>query len=206
MYLVSRGALLSAGLAVLVAATPSAPSAPTAPVPAASPAATASTSVTVPGGTHLKVAVTQKISSGTAAVGDKFAFQATEDVAVGGWVVVQEGAAGEGEVLSVEHAGSHGKAGNLGLQLNWVYAVDGEKMKLTSQRTTAEGKNEAGVSSTMTIASFALLGLPGLFAHNWVKGHEIELDATHPLDAYVLETVHVASTVKSDTPDAGFAH
>jgi len=160
--------------------------------------------VTVPGGTALKVALVDKISSATAKVGDTFAVQSTGNVVVNGWIVIAKGSSGQGEVLSVDHAGSHGHPGSLGVQMDWIYAADGEKMHLTSQKQTEEGEGKQGHSSTVTIVSWAFLGLPGLFAHNFVKGRDIELDSTHPLDAFVADTVHVTATVQSQDP--GFAH
>ncbi len=166
------------------------------------------TKVILPGGTSITFQVTDKVSSGTAAVGDTFGVRVTKDVVVDGWIVVAKGAGGLGEVLKVDHAGSHGHAGSLGIQLDWVFGVDGNKIKLTSERKTQEGENKAGVSSTMTIISWAFLGIPGLFVHNWVKGHEIELTpentAEHPLSAFVDNSVYVTAQAKSDA-GAGFA-
>jgi hypothetical protein len=159
----------------------------------------------VPGGTVVMVALTDKISSGTAKVGDTFGLKAIKDVVIDDYVVVAKDAGGQGEVLAVEKAGSHGHAGSLGVQIDWIYAVSGEKVRLSSQRKTDEGENKAGVSSTMTILSWALLGPLGLFAHNWVKGHDFELDGAHPLQAFVDTTVHVTSARQADT-DSGFAH
>ena len=162
------------------------------------------TTVVVPGGTPVRVAVTDPVSSATAKVGDTFNVRSTDDIVVDGWIVVAKGGGGQGEVVSVDRAGSHGHPGNLGIKIDWIYAVDGEKIRLTSQEKNEEGKGEQGVSSTMTIVSWAFLGLPGLFAHNWVKGHDVVLDSSHPLKAYVDDTVHIAATTKAD--DAGFAH
>lgn len=178
------------------------------PAPQASPAAAApaaGTSVTIPGGTAIKVTLVDKISSANANVGDTFAVHAADDVVVDGWVVIPKGAVGQGEVLSVDRAGSHGHPGSMGIQMDWIFAADGEKIHLTSQRKTQEGESKAGVSSTMTIVSWAFLGLPGLFAHNWVRGRDIEIDGTHPLDAFTADTVHVVATAKSGA-EAGFAH
>ena len=185
-------------------AAPSATGAQPAAVPAASPAPVGMT-VTIPGGTPLKVTLVDKISSSNANVGDTFAIHAAEDVVVDGWVVIPKGAVGQGEVLTVDRAGSHGHPGSIGIQMDWMFAADGEKLHLTSQRKTQEGESKAGVSSTMTIVSWAFLGLPGLFAHNWVHGRDIEIDGTHPLDAFTADTVHVVATAKS-TSEAGFAH
>lgn len=168
-------------------------------------AAPTGTMVAIPGGTTVKVALVDKISSSSANVGDTFAVRANDDVVVDGWVVIAKGAAGQGEVLSVDRAGSHGHPGSIGIQMDWIFAVDGEKIHLTSQRKTQEGQSKAGVSSTMTIVSWAFLGLPGLFAHNWVHGRDIEIDGSHPLDAFTADTVHVAATAKSNA-EGGFAH
>lgn len=149
--------------------------------------------------------MTDKISSGTAKVGDTFGLKATKDVVIDGYVVIAKDAGGQGEVLAVEKAGSHGHAGSLGVQINWVYAVSGEKVRLSSNRKTDQGENKSGVSSTMTILSWALLGPVGLFTHNWVKGHDLEIDSTHPLQAFVDNTVHVLSMKPADS-DSGFAH
>lgn len=184
-------------------------SAPPTPQPPATAPDTASSlppaSVAIIGGTPVTVQLVDKISSGTAAVGNTFAVKVAEDIVVDGFVAIPKGASGQGEVLSVERAGSHGHAGSLGIQMDWVYALDGEKVRLSSQRKSEEGESKAGVSSTMTIVSWAFLGLPGLFVHNWVKGREIELDGTHPLQAYVDDTVHVVSTVKASS-ETRFAH
>ena len=161
--------------------------------------------IAVPGGTLVMVALTDKISSGTAKVGDTFGIKAVKDVVIDGYVVIAKESGGQGEVLAVEKAGSHGHAGSLGVQIDWIYAVSGEKVRLSSQRKTDEGENKSGVSSTMTILSWALLGPLGLFTHNFVKGHDFELDGTHPLQAYVDNTVHVTS-MKQAGEDAGFAH
>jgi hypothetical protein len=180
--------------------TPSAvATAPPAPLPSGA------RDVTVPGGTVVEVVVTDPVSSASAKVGDTFGIKATADVVIDGYVVIAKGAGGQGEVLAVERAGSHGHPGTLGIQVDWVYALSGDKVRLTSQRKTSEGQNETGVSSTMTIASYLLLGPVGLFAHNWVKGHDIVLDSTHTLETYVDNTVHIVSATQSDA-SAGFAH
>ena len=162
------------------------------------------TRVVLPGGTTISIVVADKISSANATVGDTFAIRANEDVVVDGWVAIAKGAAGQGQILSVDRAGSHGHPGSLGVQMDWIYAVDGDKVKLTSQQKTEEGQGEGGKSSTITILSWAFLGLPGLFAHNFVKGHDITIDSTHPLKAYVDDSVYVVAATKSDAPP-GFA-
>ena len=160
--------------------------------------------IVLPGGTAISIVVADKISSANANVGDTFAIRASEDVVVNGWVAIAKGAAGQGEILTVDRAGSHGHPGSLGVQMDWIYAVDGHKVKLTNQQKTEEGQGEGGKSSTITLLSWVVLGWPGLFAHNFVKGHDITIDSTHPFKAYVDDSVYVVASTKSNAP-GGYA-
>jgi hypothetical protein len=163
-------------------------------------AGAAATQITVPGGTALAFQVSGDLSSGTANVGDTFGIRTLKDVVVDGFIVVAKGSEGLGEVMKVDHAGSNGHAGSLGLQLDWVYAVDGNKIKLTSEQKTAEGENHKGQASTVTIISTLFLW-PGLFAHNFVKGSEVQLTPEntiqHPLTAFVDTSVYVMAQTKA---------
>lgn len=170
----------------------------TAPLPAG-------TRIVLPAGTPLSVVVTNPISSATAKVGDTFAIAAKSDVVVGGWIAVKKGAPGQGEILAVTPAGSHGKPGSLGIRMDWIYAADGEKVKLGNQNSTQEGEGKTGVSSTMTILSYALLGPLGLFTHNFVKGKDVVVDDTHPLQTYISDSVYVIATNRANDAASGFA-
>ncbi len=162
--------------------------------------------VAIPGGTPVTISIVDKLDSGTANVGDTFEFKANENVVVGGWVVAARGAAGRGEVTSVDRAGSHGHSGNLGLKFDYIYAVDGEKIGLSTVGKKDTGKGNKGASSTATIASTLLLGPVGLFAHNFVRGKNVTIDSTRTFSAFVDHTVHVVATRRATATDNGFAH
>jgi hypothetical protein len=149
--------------------------------------------VTVPGGTVVPVKVVDSISSATANVGDVFQVRAASDVVVDGWVVIPKDSPGQGEVAKVDRAGSHGHAGNLGLKLQWIYSADGGKIRLSSVNHSAQGSEKKGASSTATIGGVLLLGPLGLFAHNFVHGHDVTLDASRTLTVYVDSSVHVSA-------------
>ncbi len=147
------------------------------------------------------------ISSGSATVGETFAFKADQDVVINGWVVIAKDAPGQGQIASAERAGGHGHSGNLGVRFNYIYGVDGKKIRLATTSAKHVGENKGGASSTATVASTILLGPVGLFAHNMVRGHEAVLDNSRTLDAYVDATVHIAAkTHSSQDPNAGYAH
>lgn len=170
-------------------------------------AALAGTRVTVPGGTPVTIRIVDKVDSGTANVGDTFEFKADDDVAVNGYVVIARGAEGRGEVTKVDRAGSHGHPGSLGIQLDYVYAVDGEKIRLDTVNKTETGEQKKGAASTATIIGYATLGIGGLFAHNFVKGRNITLDSSKTYSAFVDSTVHVVSDQRAAAAsNDGFAH
>ncbi len=174
-------------------------------VSTASAPAISAQKIVVPGGTVVAVVVVNPISSSTAKAGDTFAIEAQSDVVIDGWIAIPKGAPGQGTIVSVDHAGSHGHPGSLGIEMNWIYAADGEKVRLTSQNVNEEGESKAGESSTVTIISWATLGLAGLFAHNFVKGRDVTVDNTHPLKAYVDDSVYIVAKNRSTDSDGGFA-
>ena len=170
-------------------------------------AAPAGTRVTVPGGTQVDVRLAQSLDSGTAKAGDVFNFTVAQDVAVGGWVVIPQGSGGQGEVTSVDRAGGNGHPGSIGLKFDFVYAADGEKILLSNANADVKGEQRKGASSTATIVGYATLGLGGLFAHNFVHGRNVVLDAkTKPFTVFVDHTVHVVATQHEQAATDDYAH
>jgi hypothetical protein len=175
--------------------------------PLAAQAHSNSTRVTVPGGTPITIHLTSEMSSSSAHEGDRFSFSVVDDVRMRGWLVIPAGSQGVGEVSGVENAGGNGHSGKLNLQFDYVYAVDGEKVRVTQTANATEGEQKKGAASTATIATYALLGPVGLFAHNWVKGREASISPKTSFSVFVDKTVHIEAVDhvgKSDEDD--FAH
>ena len=183
----------------------SAPAQPPAPAPVDSATAAPGATITVPGGTPLKVSLVEPISSNTAHAGDKIHFKAIGDVTVDGWIVIARDAVGEGSVLSAEGAGGNGHPGKIQLQFDWIYGADGLKIKLSDVAASANGDAAKGAASTAAIASYLVLGPLGLFAHNWVHGKDVTVKTDQKIAIYVAQTVHVTPKIKVSTTD-GFAH
>lgn len=163
----------------------------------------ADTRVTVQGGTQVPVKVVEPVSSSSANVGDVFQIKAAQDVVVNGWIVIPKDSPGQGEVMSVDRAGSHGHAGKLAIQIDYVYSADGGKIKLSNVNHRSEGEGRSGAASTATIATYVLLGPLGLFAHNFVKGHDVTIDSSATILQFVDSTIHVQAKQKPN-PNAGF--
>ncbi|MDH2908532.1 MAG: hypothetical protein PXZ07_00270 [Candidatus Eremiobacteraeota bacterium] len=160
--------------------------------------------VTVPGGTQIAYRVVGSVSSANAKVGDTFPIRVVHNVVVDSWIVIARGATGKGEVISVDRAGPHGHAGSLKVRTDWIYGVDGNKIQLTDQDRTAHGRSEKGKASTLTVVSAVFLGIPGLFAHNFVRGKDVTIDRNHTYHAFVDQSVYVAASHRRMTA-SGFA-
>jgi hypothetical protein len=158
----------------------------------------------VPAGTQVPVSPTDKISSATAQVGDIIVIAAAQDVVVDGYVVVAKGAGGQAEIAAVERAHGNGGSGQLGIKMDWISAVDGERILLTSTLKSASEEDRKGGSSTATILSYALLGPVGLFFHNFSHGKEVVIDSSKILTAFTDSNVHIASTTLAQSPT--YAH
>jgi hypothetical protein len=147
-------------------------------------AAASAATATVPGGTTVPVHVTATLSSASAKVGQTFAIKATSAVGVGSQIVIENGAVGQGTVVSATPAGKSGRQGALSIKFQWIYAIDGSKIKLAGINRNLQGKNKTGSSNTANVVSTVVLGPVGLFAHNFVKGHEVAVDPTYTFSAY----------------------
>lgn len=145
--------------------------------------------VTLPAGTRVEVHVVNPISSGNATVGQQFTFQAAAPVIVGNRVVIQKGASGTGEIVRVSKA--QGKsAGEITLNFQNIHSVAGTLVPLTED-SKRFGNAEKGKASTATIAATIALGPLGLFAHNMVKGKDVNITPAQTFHAWVKSNVSV---------------
>ncbi len=155
--------------------------------------------IIVPGGTAVPMHVLGSISSGNVKEGDTFTVQAAEDVVVNGMIVVKKGAAGQGTIEKVDHAGWSGHSGSLSLDFTYVYAVDGGKVRLSNDKQQQAEEDRKGASSTATIIGIATFGIGGLFGHNLAHGREVTIDPEKTLTAFVASNVHVRTSDRAQT-------
>lgn len=155
------------------------------------PVAALAAGVNVAVGTQVRVHVVHAISSGTATAGQHFAFQAAAPVVVGGHVVISKGALGSGHVVKATKA--QGKSpGEITLAFDTIHAVDGSLIPLTED-SSVSGNPEKGKASTATIAATIALGPLGLFAHNMVKGKDVNITADKTFPAWVKSSSSVST-------------
>jgi len=161
-------------------------------------AATATAAPTVegellPGGTTVTVSLEEPLSSSTAEVDDQIAIVVKKPVIVNGYLFIAQGANGHATVTSAQHSGGNGSGGKLAMTIDWVYAVDGGKIKLSQTNHSSENGDTKGASSTATIATYLLLGPLGLFAHNFVHGRDVTIPTKQNFTVFVDHDVHLVA-------------
>jgi len=135
----------------------------------------------------------EPLSSATAAVDDQVAIVVRKPVVINGYLFIAEGANGHATVTSVEHAAGNGSGGKLAITIDWVYAVDGGKIKLSQTNHASESGVCKGASSTATIATYLLLGPLGLFAHNFVRGKDVTITTKQNFVVFVDHDVYLVA-------------
>jgi hypothetical protein len=169
-------------------------------LPAASVVPTAAPTVVgelLPGGTTVTVSLVEPLSSSNASVDDQVAVVVRKPVIVNGYLFIAQGANGHATVTTAEHSGGNGSGGKLAMTIDWVYAVDGGKIKLSQTNHASETGDSKGASSTATIATYLLLGPLGLFAHNFVRGRDVTIAPKQNFVVFVDHDVHLVAQPSS---------
>jgi hypothetical protein len=143
------------------------------------------------GGSTVTVSLVEPVSSATANVDDQIAIVVKKPVVIKGYLFIAAGANGHATVTSVEHSGGNGSGGKLAITIDWVYAVDGGKIKLSQTNHASETGDTKGASSTATIATYLLLGPLGLFAHNFVHGKDVSITPKQNFVVFVDHDVYL---------------
>lgn len=114
----------------------------------------------LPEGAAIKVTLMQRLDSGDKGleVGDKIRLQATNDVVVGGKVIIDKYAEAEGHLIKKEHSRWLGRKGKIDFAIDWIKAVDGTKVPLRSNAKAGGKSHVAGM-----VAVTALVSPIGLF-------------------------------------------
>lgn len=168
-------------LKVNAAGQPAAPAVPQLP-PMPSPIAN---TVLVPDGTDVYLAFDQDLSSKTSADGDMVAFVLTEDIKIGGVVVVKAGAKAVGEVSNAQKSEMLGKGGELNIRLDYL-KVGTEKVHLRGTKG-AGGQDSVGG----TIGLMMLCVICGVLHH----GKEVKVAKGAALHAYVSEDINLPPAI-----------
>ena len=151
-------------------------------------AAEAKVRITVPDDTIVSVQLIEPVTSGENHIGDLVDFKTVDTVSAGGYVIIASNAKGRGRVVKVDPAGGHGHAGTVEIVVDYVFAVDGFKIKIKDTPFRQEGQKARGGATVAGIFTYGL-------ASNAVRGGEASFNTTRTLAVHVDGTVHVSSTI-----------
>lgn len=146
--------------------------------------------VVIPDGTEVFAVTVDKLSSATAAEGDRIQLRVDEPVVVDGVVVISKGAIIHGSVADVGRRGRMGRSGRINIRVESTVAVDGQRVALRASKG-GEGEGRVGTTVALTV----LFGPLGLLK----SGKDAVINEGTQVKAYTNEAVTVAV---SPTPQA----
>ena len=130
-------------------------------------------------GTRVPMKTVEPLSSKSAHQGQRFPLEVSDDVRVGGMVVIPKGARGIGEVSRVVTKGMMGKAGKLEVRIMFV-EVGGNRIRLDG---VAEDRGKSGAAPVALAAP--LVGVSAAF----FTGTSAVIPAGSVIDGYVFKDV-----------------
>ncbi|MGH7662111.1 MAG: hypothetical protein ACRENA_14495 [Vulcanimicrobiaceae bacterium] len=158
-------------------------------------AAGTATRVTIPDSTDVAVQLDTPLTSAESNLDDVVNVHVVGAVNVSGYVVIANNAKGRGHVIKLVRAGGHGHAGSIVVVIDYVYAVDGLKVKLKSTPFLARGDQTRGDANVVGFFTFGI-------GSNAVRGGDATLDTSRMLVTSVDGTVHIASSQPAEGPNA----
>jgi len=150
--------------------------------------------ILVPAGTAVPLHVVGNVSSGSAKVDELFQVQVAEDVVINDMIVFRKGSGGQGHIVESDSAGGNGHSGVIAFALDYIYATDGGRVRLSQAPQKQAEEDRKGASSTATIIGIATFGVGGLFGHNLAHGRQKTMDPKTVISAFVADNVHVGTS------------
>jgi hypothetical protein len=125
----------------------------------------------------IKIKIMTKLDTKSSRAGDAVAFQAVEDVYVGGLLVVGKGAPGIGKVTKVEPAKNFGRDAKMEVSFDSIAAIDGTNIDTFLGEKAKEETKSLATAAGATVAGLVILGPIGIVGGAFVHGQDITIPA-----------------------------
>ena len=158
------------------------PASPQAQAPAASPG-----KPVLEDGTPVKLRLTRNLSSADARVGDTVDFEVVEEVRVGELLVVPKGGIAWASITEAQAKRRMARGGKLGVNIDTVRLVDGEKVALRAVKE-AKGGGHTG-AMTAAIVGTAIVFFPAAPLFLFIHGKDITIPKGTEITAYISGNV-----------------
>lgn len=127
--------------------------------------------------TLVKISMVSPLGSRTSRPGDSVAFQAADDVYVGGLLVIAKGAQGTGKVTKVEPSKNFGRDAQLQISFDSMDTIDGNTIDMILGDKAKEETKSLAKAAGASVAGMAILGPIGIVGGAFVHGQEITIPA-----------------------------
>jgi hypothetical protein len=163
---------------------------------AAAPA-TQTARVKLPAGTPVEVETVHAINSAEVRAGDALSLRVTKAVEVGGLTVIEAGAHAAGRVVRAKRGRPFGKAGQIMWQMEYVVAVDGQKIPLSFAGET-KGHSKSGTVATAAVITAVMIPLAAPVGLLWgfKRGKSAVVPAGKIFAPAVAGDAHVVATAR----------
>jgi uncharacterized membrane protein len=125
----------------------------------------------------IKIKIITPLDTKSSRTGDTVAFQAADDVYVGGTLVIGKGAPGTGKVTKVEPAKNFGRDAKLEMSFDSVITIDGTNLETLLGEKAKEETKSMATAAGATVAGLVILGPVGIVGGAFVQGQDITIPA-----------------------------
>lgn len=134
-------------------------------------------------GTPVRMKISHTVSSADAQVGQTVDFEVLEDVKINGIVVVPRGGLAWATVTEARPKRRMGRAGKLGINIDAVRLVSGERVSLRAVKDLKGGSNVGKMTGAIVATSIVFFPAAPLFL--FAKGKDITIPKGTEITAYV---------------------
>lgn len=136
------------------------------------------------GGTKIRLKLVDKISSGINQEGDEVNFITTEEIKIGDYVLIKEGARATGIISELTSKGRVGKAGKVTVTMDYVKAANSKKVPITGV-INKKGEDKLFLSLGLTLI------MPVIPVGLLFRGSEATVPAGYIVQSRVEKDVYI---------------
>ena len=132
--------------------------------------------------TPVHLVLNENLSSASATTGQTISFEVSEDVLVGGFVVIPRSSLAWGTVTEAQAKRRLGRAGHLDVNIDKVRLADGEKVLLSATSHAKGGSHTAAM--TAGIVATSLIVWPAAPFFLFMHGHDVTIPKGTKIEAF----------------------
>lgn len=133
-------------------------------------------------GTPVRMRINRTVSSADAQVGDNVDFTTLDDIKAGDTLVIPQGSIAIATITEAKAKGHMGKGGKLGMNIDYVRLVNGDKIPLRGVQDVKGGGHTGAMTGAMVATAIVFWPAAPLFL--FVHGKDITIPEGHEVTVY----------------------